>query len=160
MGRLFDAAAAVLGLISKNTYEGEAALLLERLASPNEAPYAGNFLMANGQADTALLFRRLLDDCRSGTKPAVCAGRWLRTLVEVVRQVAEHHGFKHIAFSGGVFQNALLLDLLSIHLKTHFTVYFHRQLSPNDECIAFGQLVVASTSSFNEHAFGPSRSDQ
>ncbi|MCC6411354.1 MAG: carbamoyltransferase HypF, partial [Saprospiraceae bacterium] len=160
MGRMFDAAAAVLGLISKNTYEGEAALLLESLASPDEPPYAGNYLMDNGQADTQLLFRRLLDDRRIGTEPAVCAGRWLRTLVEVVRQMAEHHGFKHIAFSGGVFQNALLLDLLSIHLKNHFKLYFHRQLSPNDECIAVGQLVVASTSNINEPVFGHSRSDQ
>jgi hydrogenase maturation factor HypF (carbamoyltransferase family) len=50
------------------------------------------------------------------------------------------HGIKKLAFSGGVFQNALLVDLLHEKLRKTHELYFHQQLSPNDECISFGQL--------------------
>jgi hydrogenase maturation protein HypF len=51
-----------------------------------------------------------------------------------------HQGIKHLAFSGGVFQNALLTDLILKRLGNNYKMYFHKQLSPNDECIGFGQL--------------------
>ena len=45
-----------------------------------------------------------------------------------------------VALSGGVFQNALLVDLIKRELTPDHQLFLHRQLSPNDECISFGQL--------------------
>ena len=45
-----------------------------------------------------------------------------------------------MVFSGGVFQNALLSDMIPDVMKEKKQFYFHQQLSPNDECIGFGQL--------------------
>ena len=45
-----------------------------------------------------------------------------------------------MAFSGGVFQNALLVDFIIELLQHKKQLFFHQQLSPNDECIGFGQL--------------------
>ncbi|MDX5419802.1 MAG: hypothetical protein LPK09_11350, partial [Hymenobacteraceae bacterium] len=45
-----------------------------------------------------------------------------------------------IAFSGGVFQNSLLVDLIAEKMSADFDLYFHKELPPNDECISYGQL--------------------
>ncbi|MBK8087870.1 MAG: hypothetical protein IPK31_07945 [Chitinophagaceae bacterium] len=44
-------------------------------------------------------------------------------------------------------QNALLVDLLTDRLKENYELFFHQQLSPNDECISFGQLAFVHFSS-------------
>ena len=59
-----------------------------------------------------------------------------------VKIVANNLKIKQIAFSGGVFQNGLLVDLIQHHLAEDFDLYFHQQLSPNDENISFGQLII------------------
>jgi hydrogenase maturation protein HypF len=58
----------------------------------------------------------------------------------VVSSIAKNQNIKKIAFSGGVFQNALLIDLLIHLLGANFQLYFHKNFSPNDENIALGQL--------------------
>jgi hydrogenase maturation protein HypF len=57
----------------------------------------------------------------------------------VIRQIAIHTAVKKIAFSGGVFQNMLLLDMIEHHLSPDYQLFFHRQLASNDENISFGQ---------------------
>ena len=47
---------------------------------------------------------------------------------------------RNLAFSGGVWQNALLVDLAIDVLGEKFYLHFHEKLSPNDENISFGQL--------------------
>jgi hydrogenase maturation protein HypF len=48
---------------------------------------------------------------------------------------------ERLGFSGGVFQNAWLVDLIQRFWKDRFALYFHSSLPPNDENVAFGQLV-------------------
>ena len=62
------------------------------------------------------------------------------SLAKVVEQLATHFKVNKLAFSGGVFQNALLNDILIDLFSEKTTLYFHQQLSPNDECIGLGQL--------------------
>ena len=47
---------------------------------------------------------------------------------------------KKLLFSGGVFQNVFLIDLIEDILSDVYELVFHQLLSPNDECISFGQL--------------------
>jgi hydrogenase maturation protein HypF len=146
MGRLFDAVAAWCGFCDKATYEGEAALLLEEAAKDfiqsQKAEYFHSYpIQCNSYVvDTPLLVVQVINDVRQGIDAREIAARFHCTLVQLIKNIAEQHQLKSIAFSGGVFQNALLVGLIEKYLSKEFQLYFHRQLSPNDECISFGQL--------------------
>ncbi len=149
IGRLFDAAAALLGLASRSSYEGEAAMLLENAALQYFKKYGLNQLHSIWDAPEDLYQMppsRILADLVEGLKSKVAipelAARFHALLVDWIAAVARHQGARHIAFSGGVFQNALLADLCIERLSSEFSLHFHRQLSPNDEGIAFGQTVL------------------
>lgn len=146
MGRLFDAVASWCGLCDISTYEGAAALLLETLATSFLNEYKDYYHsypleFENNKINTNALVSFVIEDVRNGVDPAEIAARFHCSLVETIRLVARSSGTKQIAFSGGVFQNALLVTLIERHLGEEFHLFFHRQLSPNDECISFGQLV-------------------
>ena len=58
--------------------------------------------------------------------------------------VYEVANINKIAFSGGVFQNSLLVDLVIKFMGNEFDLFFHNEFSPNDEGIPFGQLMYYS----------------
>jgi hydrogenase maturation protein HypF len=146
MGRLFDATAAWCGFCGKATYEGEAALLLEEAAKDfiqsQKTAYFHSYPIQihDDTIDTPFLIMQVIKDVRQGIDSREIAARFHCTLVQLIKTIAEQHQLKSIAFSGGVFQNALLVGLLEKHLSNEFELIFHKQLSPNDECISFGQL--------------------
>ncbi len=148
VGRIFDAIAALLGLMDKQTFEGEAAMQLERLAS---AYFKTNGLdletgyfreEANDHRTPArTLMGGILLDLQQGLALDFIAAKFHFSLVRLIRTVARDLAVQKIAFSGGVFQNGTLVDLIHHHLDGEFELFFHRELSPNDENISFGQLV-------------------
>lgn len=144
MGRVFDAAAALLGLCTRNNYEGEAALLLESLASRAHEVYEllGYTLDSFDGRNIPIkgVLRQMAADVQRGISPAQIAARFHVTLVDVIERVAAYHALHTLAFSGGVFQNSLLVDLIMERLSPKNKLHFHRQLPPNDECVSFGQL--------------------
>lgn len=142
IGRLFDGVACLLGLCDRASYEGEAALYLEALASKaieeNELPRAR--WMGGKDLSLQAATSRLIDEIRFGTPKEVIAYHFHKSLVNWVAKVASRQNIKRLAFSGGVFQNALLVHLLQRQLGDRYELYFHQQLSPNDEGLAVGQL--------------------
>lgn len=143
VGRLFDAVASVLNICDHNTYEGEAAILLENHITDYELQQCRSYctLLDNGNIPTQLLFSNLYKDVKNGTDNKVIIANFLYTLATLVFQVADRQNIRHIAFSGGVFQNTVLMDMLKEQSKNSYTLYFNRNLSPNDENISFGQLM-------------------
>ena len=149
VGRLFDGVACLLGLCSISSYEGQAAMLLEQSAASYFqknglaalAPYSLG-APETGLAPTGALVRQVVEDLAAGTQKEKVAARFHRSLIEIIRQQARQQECSILAFSGGVWQNALLVDLAIEHLHGEFELLFHRQISPNDECVAFGQLFV------------------
>jgi hydrogenase maturation protein HypF len=145
MGRLFDAVAAWCGYTGISEYEGAAALWLETAATmflKQRKDYFESYPIEfeNKKIHTTALVIFVIEDVRNGVNPAEIAARFHCTLVNIIRDMADANGLKQIAFSGGVFQNALLVSLIEKYLGEDFYLFFHRQLSPNDECISFGQL--------------------
>ncbi|MFD2935153.1 carbamoyltransferase HypF [Spirosoma flavum] len=145
VGRLFDAVTALLGLADQVSYEGEAALLLET--------HAARYVRAKGytgvqsylpdvttQIPTRAVVEGVVRDIQAGQSTDQIAAAFHYTLVQVVAALAQQTGIRQLAFSGGVFQNALLVDWLRHKLEPAHKLYFHHQLSPNDECISFGQI--------------------
>ncbi|MFN8304919.1 MAG: carbamoyltransferase HypF [Saprospiraceae bacterium] len=147
-GRVFDGVAALLGLPAVQHYEGEAATKLETLARsfvathhPDVIKYAYPAVWSGSAPANDDWKQELLEDISAGQSPACAAARFHLTLCAMIDRVASHWGVGRVAFSGGVFQNTLLVRLLQYHLETRYRLHFHRQLSPNDENISFGQWV-------------------
>jgi hydrogenase maturation protein HypF len=147
-GRLFDAVASLLGVCDKQTYEGEAAMHLQVLAEEYIAE--NGFVMQASYfneddvetvAPVALLLKGIVHDISMGMSRQKAAAKFHYSLVRLVDIMAKRTGIEKICFSGGVFQNALLADWLKIELAPVYKLYFHKNLSPNDECISFGQMV-------------------
>ena len=142
MGRLFDAVASILGLCDRMSFEGEAAMYLEKLARRHirrKGIPAEAYLQENPMNWKPIL-DGILSDLKKQIPLGAVAAKFHLSLVKMVRKVAQKQGLRQIAFSGGVFQNTLLVDLLVELLEPEFELFFHRQLSPNDENISFGQL--------------------
>ncbi|MEZ4830355.1 MAG: Sua5/YciO/YrdC/YwlC family protein [Bacteroidia bacterium] len=136
MGRVFDAVAAILGIAEFNSFEGEAAMRLEALARSRKSSENINVYPTRITHLLQTVFRNMIE----GVDKSHIAASFHLALVNMIRETAETHNITRIAFSGGVFQNAFLTDLIIQHLDATFQLYFHQQLSPNDENIALGQL--------------------
>lgn len=147
MGRVFDAVASLLGLGDVNSYEGQSAMLLEDRAYQF---YVKEGLDWNESYDfyeeisesisIESIFTGIIYDILNGQDVNMIAAKFHLTLVNMIASIARRQGIKMLVFSGGVFQNGLLVDLIHHHLSTKFTLFFHKQLSPNDENIALGQM--------------------
>ncbi len=153
VGRIFDAVASILGLADKVSYEGEAALLLENVArgyfKRHGFDFQNDFLNENVlppgtlKIKTEHLFSQILDDLERGKARDFVAAKFHFSMTKIVRKISNQLNIKKIAFSGGVFQNSLLLDLMEYVLRPDCQLFFHKQLSANDENISFGQVVMA-----------------
>lgn len=147
MGRFLDGLACMLGICTHHSYEGEAAMLLEAQACKavvkSMEPYP--LMEEKGVLIWDLFLEQFLADIAEGMPVAEIAWKVFQSLAVLVLQLCTTHGVQSVAFSGGVFQNALLTDLVAQALSGKFDVYFHQQLSPNDESIGFGQLAFYET---------------
>ncbi|WP_418005122.1 carbamoyltransferase HypF [Mycobacterium sp. PDNC021] len=154
MGRLFDAVAALAGVRQTADYEAQAAIEFEGLSRGMDCGtvmYAFNIIADDpALVDPAPVLRAVIADHRAAIPPAVIGARFHRAVADVVVRLAELEsktaGVRVVALSGGVFQNALLLQLTlsGLHAKG-FEVITHRHVPPNDGGIALGQLLVGNS---------------
>ncbi|MDO4290005.1 MAG: carbamoyltransferase HypF [Eggerthellaceae bacterium] len=171
VGRLFDAASALLGVCTKPSYEGEGACLLEALCSvvadapeSDDASARERYAVAvvknaasetSTAQDTSVLlfdaaptFRALLDDLAADVPKPVIARRFHDAIVGAVVQTAELvralYDINTVVLSGGVFMNRYVIEHALAALEAAgFTAAINRDLPPNDGCISYGQAVVA-----------------
>jgi hydrogenase maturation protein HypF len=153
MGRLFDAAAAVLGVRQVSAYEGQAAIELEALAGNRTASeYHCPILHEVGglwQFDPLPLLgwlARRREERGDVRDLAADFHESIARLTEMlVQRVVEQTGITTVVLGGGVFQNARLLTSLRGRLEHHkLRVLTARRLSPNDGAISYGQAAVAA----------------
>lgn len=153
MGRLFDAASAVLGLRSRASYEGQAAMELESLAGTHAAEPFELPVRAHGDClvlDPFPLLVALGEQRQRGVDAGYLAARFhetvIRAAVDVAVSVADRAGIDVVALSGGSFQNARLLSGIRHRLEARgLRVLIPRQLGPNDGAISFGQAAIAAS---------------
>jgi hydrogenase maturation protein HypF len=152
MGRLFDAASALIGVRQKATYEGQAAIELEAAAWEAAVEETSAYpLEIRGEViDPAPLWAALLADWRAGTRTAVLAARFHNSIAQAAlamcRAVRSESGCQTAALSGGVWQNRFLLERSIALLEADgFEVLVHRKVPANDGCIALGQVLVAAS---------------
>ncbi len=155
VGRLFDGVAALAGVRDRASYEGQAAIELEWLAS--EVPADGHYpfeIEEEGEdrplvVDTRPLIAEVARELRRGRGAAIVGRRFHSTLVEIVAAVCSRlrsrTGLGAVVLSGGVFLNALLLGEAIERLERDgFRVYRHRRVPPSDGGLSLGQLAIAA----------------
>ena len=163
MGRLFDAAAAILGICDKATYEGEPAIEFEaaawRALNSESACPTGNMasfsVTESSRPDDChvLNSRPLFEALLEGIRTGVPAGKLAldshvtiaRASTRIASEICVREGIDTVVLSGGVFMNRLLLQFLTRELKSAgLTVLVPHTAPVNDGCIAYGQAAVAS----------------
>jgi hydrogenase maturation protein HypF len=159
LGRLFDAAAAVVLGRRAVDYEAQAAIELEGIAidePDDELDYqypmelTGDWTAREPlHLETHLLWRALLGDLRSGTDPARIAARFhagvAAGFVQTAVRARSATGATRVVLSGGCMANRRLVRLLRTGLEAEgFAVFQHRSVSPGDGGLSYGQAAVAA----------------
>ncbi len=148
-GRLFDAAAALIGVRQQASYEGHAAMCLEAIsvrdAEPMPLPQAvgaENRLITDWGSLLPLLMNQNSDAAERG---GVFHASLAHAIVEQALVHRHVYGVAKVGLSGGVFQNRLLTEQVELLLKQQgFEVYLHERLPTGDGGISFGQLIEAA----------------
>ena len=161
-GRLFDAVAALLGLVDDASYDGEPACLLEAAATLADAcdspepPARYRMELTGDEGDERLLVidaqplvGAVAADVEAGVDVRVIArwfhGGFAEGVSRAATTIARSAGLGEVALSGGVFMNRLLLADVRRRLKeAGLRVLTNKDLPANDGCVAYGQAVVAS----------------
>lgn len=154
-GRLFDAAAALMGICREAKYEGQGPMVME--ASARMAGHAEGFytiLLKDNEdltfeLDTAPLWEELISDLSSGLDNVRMAYKFHMGVARAIRDGVLHMsrstGLNKVVISGGVFQNRLLTELvMELLAEEGIAVYRHKEIPPNDGGISLGQAVAGN----------------
>ena len=144
MGRLFDTVAALAGFVREQSFEGQAAMWLEHLARSCDAA-AYPFPFEGGVSDFAPLLRAVIADRIAGRSVNEIARAFHAAVAANVVAIVEQFGIGRVAASGGVFQNALLVEMLVAALGDR--LWLNQKVPPNDGGLSLGQAGIASMSS-------------
>ncbi len=152
MGRLFDAAAALLGVHAGPQFEGQAAMELEAAAG-RHAGVAFEMPLDERrevwELDPLPLLGWLGDRRRAGADTGLLAADFHASVIAAAARVAaascERCGLRTVALGGGVFQNARFATQLPAALEAlGLRVLLPRELGPNDGAISYGQAAIAA----------------
>jgi hydrogenase maturation protein HypF len=143
-GRLFDAVASIIGLRQEITFEGQAAIELETIASRAEER-----LYPHDDLDFRPTIEAIVADVQAGLPQATIAAKFHNTVADAIamvcRRMRAETGLTRVCLSGGTFQNQFLLRrTLPLLRSAGFEVFLHAQVPPNDGGIALGQAMIAA----------------
>jgi len=152
-GRLFDAAASILGICHENTYEGQAPTELEGVCAPEEDGSYPARLELTGPGGSFVIrstdiVRAMAEDFRAGTPVGVCAARFQNSVARFIREgcrsARERSGLSIVALSGGVFANACLVErLVNLLQGDCFEAVLNSAVPAGDGGVSLGQAAVA-----------------
>jgi hydrogenase maturation protein HypF len=148
-GRLFDAAAGLLGVSRRQAFEGEAAMRLEGLVRETTV-MAGGWRIDNGVLDFRPLLARLADGIAPADGAALFHGTLVAGLIDWVASIAAGHGLETVALSGGCFLNKVLTEGVAAGLAARgMAPLIARAVPPNDGGLSLGQAYVAALTLMN-----------
>ncbi len=145
VGRLFDAAAALTGVCTMASFEGQGPMELEALCGKPGSHIeltlenTGNLLITNwGPLVPAMSDSTLSVSMRASLFHASLA----HAMLQQARAIREEHGINVVSFSGGVFQNRVLTEhALALLSDEGFKVHLPELIPVNDAGISFGQVM-------------------
>ena len=144
-GRLFDAAAGLLGVCDVQHYEGQAAMQLEALVRTPRILEQG-WRVADGTLDMNALMQAL---AAPGIDPVLGAelfhGTLAAALADWAAQAAQTTGISTVALGGGCFLNRVLTEATASALRARgLRPLIARALPPNDGGLSLGQAWIAA----------------
>jgi len=150
-GRLFDAAAALLGICEYASHEAEGPIKLESMCDGKVRGGYGFRILKDDDRDvidTEGLFLGIAADMKDGKGKSVIASKFHNSISELiiktVKKISKRYGIENIALSGGVFQNKVLTIKVIKRLESSgFNVFINSSTPVNDLNIAFGQYRIA-----------------
>lgn len=151
-GRLFDAAAGLLGVAAIQSYEGEAAMKLEaRVRRPWIAE--GGWIIEDGVLSLRPLFERLASQAIDVSEGAeLFHGTFAAACVDWAVRAASAAGVNDIVLGGGCFLNAVLAEEVRRGcLAAGLNPLLPRQLPPNDGGLSFGQAWIGALQIAEQH---------
>ncbi|HVO40775.1 MAG TPA: carbamoyltransferase HypF [Spirochaetia bacterium] len=165
LGRIFDAAAAALGLVKEVSYEGEGPIRLEGFALRAWNGRSRRTAVSNVEQllpfipppqederlfliDSRPLILHLAEEhaARPAARPVESLALLFHEAVaaaalEGAHRMGRHTGIRRLALSGGVFQNLLLRELLVPSLRdSGFEVFLNEKVPPGDGGLSVGQI--------------------
>ncbi|MDJ0799177.1 MAG: carbamoyltransferase HypF [Calothrix sp. MO_167.B12] len=164
VGRLFDAVAAAIQICQEEcSYEGQAAIEMEALvqatALDNDEEtlsYPFNLAILDNIycIDTTSMWQALLDDLQKQVSPATIATKFhyglSQIIVNMAQKLCQENDINHVALTGGVFQNKILLERVKMGLtKLGIKPITHSLIPPNDGGLSLGQAVIATAKFIN-----------
>ncbi len=150
VGRLFDAASAIVAGTHSVSYDGQAPMQLEALAQDLQAEGMPLPIRETEKGllvtDWKPLLSAQLDHSRPAAERAAAFHATLaRALVDQAMTLRERHDISRIALTGGVFQNRVLTEAAIARLEREgFEVLLPRQLPVNDGGLSYGQIIEAA----------------
>ncbi len=153
-GRLFDAAAALLGFVREVTFEGQAAMWLEQRARSAPGNQAYPFPFNGEELDFRPLLQALIRDRLRGREVPEIACAFQRGIAQglgdALHVISRNRGLDTVVLSGGVFQNELLLeDLKSFLAGGRLEIWTNHAVPPNDGGISLGQAALTAFGRFD-----------
>lgn len=144
MGRIFDAAAGLLGIRSVMAYEGQAAMFMEGLAQcyGDILPLDQGWRIEQGRLDLLPLLAVLADEKNAERGAALFHATLAAAIADWVRVLAPDE--KAVVGSGGCFLNQVLVRGLRARLGAQgIKLVEARQVPPNDGGLSVGQAWIA-----------------
>jgi hydrogenase maturation protein HypF len=163
IGRLFDAAAALLGFTREITFEGQAAMWLEQLARGAVLTEPYHFPFTGEELDFRPLLQSIICDRLRGRDSGEIARAFHSGLAEglhdAVAALCKAQHVNVVVLSGGVFQNELLLeDLKSLFTTEPIEIWTNHAVPANDGGISLGQAALAAFAGLDSQSVAASQS--
>ncbi|RDH83929.1 MAG: carbamoyltransferase HypF [endosymbiont of Galathealinum brachiosum] len=145
VGRLFDAAASLIGICNEVSYEGQGPMMLESLVTEFENPVDMEIKKVNGMhvVNWSNVVPMLKDTTKTKSQRAACFHSSMATsLLNQALNIRKESGVNVIGLSGGVFQNEILINLVyKLLIDNKFQVILPHSIPVNDAGISCGQII-------------------
>ncbi|GIU00114.1 carbamoyltransferase [Sulfurovum sp. TSL6] len=139
MGRLFDAVASFADIVHLSSFEGESGLVMEQYVDENITDIF-HFEIESGMINLQPMVRSMVQM----EDKQIMVSTFFNTVTEIIFQIAQKHPALPLLFSGGVFQNRVLVEKISRRCKEEKrSSYFQNETAINDGGIALGQAWCA-----------------
>jgi len=146
VGRIFDAVGSLVLGETKSFFEGQIAMKLEHLAhkNPTDDFYDFDIYLENGIyiIDLYKMIFEIRNDFEKGNKKII-PSKFHNTIVFIIKKMiyilSKEYKIKNVCFSGGVFQNRYIVNMVQKTL-TNYQVFLNSKTPSNDGCISLGQI--------------------
>jgi len=157
VGRLFDAAASLMGICETASYEAQGPMKLEAMCDEKIVEGYEFRVERNGSMDiidAAPVFAGMVTDLNKGKSKKTISAKFhnsmVRIIINTVKKLSKETGIKAIALSGGVFQNRYLkMKTVAGLKKCKLNVFTNEKMPVNDLNISVGQYYVSCDSGKN-----------